>query len=191
MRTPAQIAGHPIHPMLVSIPIGLWVFSLVCDIVARSSSQPETWSTVALYTMVGGIVGALLAALPGLVDLLSLKDRAIRKTALTHMAINLTVVALYAFNAWTRVSDPASAGMTFGLSVIAIALLLVSGWLGGKMVYQAGVAVHTGEEAAATPADAWTPNRAPSSRNSAGSGMPRMGDRAMASDRSPPETDRS
>ena len=190
MRTPAQIAGHPIHPMLVSIPIGLWVFSLVCDIASRSSAQPETWSTVALYTMVGGIVGALLAALPGLVDLLSLKDRAIRKTALTHMAINLTVVALYAFNAWTRMSDPASAGMAFALSLLGIALLLVSGWLGGKMVYQAGVAVHT-EEAAASAADPWTPNRAPSMRSTASSGMPRMGDRAMASDRTPPDTDRS
>ena len=180
MRTPAQIAGHPIHPMLVTIPIGLWVFSLVCDLIARNSAQPETWSTVALYTMVGGIVGALLAALPGLVDLLSLRDRAIRKTALTHMGINLTVVALYAINAWMRANGSASAGMALGLSVLAIALLLVSGWLGGKMVYEAGVAVHTENEPAATSPDAWRANRAPTGR--ATGGMPRMGERAMAND---------
>ena len=152
MRTPANIAGHPIHPMLVTIPIGLWIFSLVADIVAMRSAAPETWSTVALYTLIGGIVGALVAALPGLIDLLSLQDRAIKKTALVHMTINLTVVALYAFNAWLRLGNPGiTGGIPFGLSVLAVAMLAVSGWLGGKMVYLAGVGVSTGEAAGATP----------------------------------------
>jgi uncharacterized membrane protein len=142
MRTPANIAGHPIHPMLVTIPIGLWVFSLVCDLVALRSAEPATWNVVALYAMVGGIVGALVAALPGLVDMLSLRDGAIRKTALVHMAINLTVVALYAVNAWLRSGQEATAGGTpFVLSLVAVAMLAVSGWLGGKMVYLAGVGV--------------------------------------------------
>ena len=142
MRTPANIAGHPIHPMLVTIPIGLWVFSLVCDLVALRSAEPQTWNVVALYAMVGGIVGALVAALPGLVDLLSLRDAAIRKTALAHMAINLTVVALYAVNAWLRAGQEATAGGTpFILSLAAVAMLAVSGWLGGKMVYLARVGV--------------------------------------------------
>jgi uncharacterized membrane protein len=142
MRTPANIAGHPIHPMLVTIPIGLWVFSLVCDLVALRSADPETWNVVALYAMVGGIVGALAAALPGLVDMLSLRDKAIRKTALVHMAINLTVVALYVVNAWLRAGPEATAGGTpFILSLAAVAMLAVSGWLGGKMVYLAGVGV--------------------------------------------------
>jgi uncharacterized membrane protein len=149
MRTPANIAGHPIHPMLVTIPIGLWIFSLIADIVAMRSATPDTWSLVALYTLVGGIVGALVAALPGLIDLLSLQDRAIKKTALVHMTINLTVVALYVFNAWLRFGNPGiTGGIPFGLSVLAVALLSVSGWLGGKMVYLAGVGVSTGDAAA-------------------------------------------
>ena len=135
MRTPANIAGHPIHPMLVALPIGLWVFSLACDIAAHFSASPAVWKTVALYTIVGGIVGALLAAIFGLIDLLSLPPD-IRKTALIHMTINLVVVALYVINAWMRMSSP-DAGLG------AILLLLVSGWLGGKMVYKYGVAVDT------------------------------------------------
>ena len=103
MRTPAQIAGHPIHPMLVTLPIGMWVFSLVADLIALRSAAPETWHAAALYTMIGGIIGALLAALPGLVDLLSLRDPAIKSTALKHMGLNLTIVALYVINAWTRI----------------------------------------------------------------------------------------
>lgn len=151
MRTPANIAGHPIHPMLVTIPIGLWVFSLVCDLVALRSADPGTWNTVALYALIGGIVGALAAAVPGLVDLLSLRDKSIKKTALIHMGINLTVVAIYVVNAWLRTGQEATAGGTpFILSLITVAMLVVSGWLGGKMVYLAGVGVSP-EASAPTP----------------------------------------
>jgi uncharacterized membrane protein len=55
-----------------------------------AAGNQQTWALVAFYSMVGGIIGALAAALPGLIDLLSLKDAAIRKTALIHMSINLT-----------------------------------------------------------------------------------------------------
>ena len=140
MRTPANVAGHPIHPMLVTIPIGLWIFSLVCDLIAMRSADPATWNVVALYALIGGIVGALAAAVPGLIDLMSLRDPAIKKTGLVHMSINLTVVALYVVNAWLRFND-AQGNLPLILSVVAVAMLAVSGWLGGKMVYLAGVGV--------------------------------------------------
>ena len=82
--------------------------------------------------------------------MLSLKDAAIKKTALTHMGINLTVVALYVVNAYLRNADPQNAGLPFALSVVAILMLLVSGWLGGKMVYMAGVGVTATEGSEAT-----------------------------------------
>jgi uncharacterized membrane protein len=145
MRTPASIAGHPIHPMLVPIPIGLWIFSLVCDLIHAGGSANPAWPTVALYCMGGGIVGALLAALPGLVDLLSLPAGP-RSTAIKHMAINLTVVALYAINIWMRLQSPASPGKLVWLSLISVGLLAVSGWLGGKMVFEHGIAVDTPPE---------------------------------------------
>ena len=114
MRTPASIAGHPIHPMLVPIPIGLWIFSLTCDLVHAGGSGDPAWATVALYTMGGGIVGALLAALPGLIDLLSLPPGP-RKAAIAHMTINLTVVALYAVNLWLRLP---ALGLALGLRAL-------------------------------------------------------------------------
>jgi len=146
MRTPASIAGHPIHPMLVPLPIGMWVLSLACDIIAAFAADPTSWKTVALYAMIGGIIGALLAAVFGLIDLLSLPAR-IRSTALAHMGINLTIVVLFVIDAWLRLSgsDPV------WLSVVAILLLLVSGWLGGKMVYRLGVAVDTESAGVDTP----------------------------------------
>ena len=140
MRTPASIAGHPIHPMLVPIPIGLWIFSLVCDLIHAGGSSNPAWTTVALYTMGGGIVGALAAAIFGFVDVLSVPPGP-RKTGLTHMAINLVIVVLYVINLWLRLRTPESPGNLIWLSVIAIALLVISGWLGGKMVYVHGIAV--------------------------------------------------
>ena len=143
MRTPANISGHPIHPMLVTLPIGLWVFSFVCDLIFAFGSGAVIWKTVAIYTMVGGLIGALAAAIPGLIDLLSLPPEP-KRTALAHMAVNLTVVALYAINIWMRWPAPdfgAGAPLPVWLSTIAIGLLLISGWLGGKLVYLGGVAV--------------------------------------------------
>jgi uncharacterized membrane protein len=188
MRTPAQIGGHPIHPMLVTIPIGLWIFSLVCDFIAMRSGTPGNWATASLYAMVGGILGALAAAVFGLVDLLSLRKTPTFPTGLKHMALNLTIVVLYVINAWTRwqTTDAAPDGTSLVLSIVAIALLLVSGWLGGKMVYERGVGVHA-DEMGASDSAAW--NRSASARTGSMAAGTRA-DRAMASDLDRPGRDR-
>ena len=148
MRTPASIAGHPIHPMLVPIAIGGFILSFIFDIVCMTTGAREPWATVAYYTMIGGFVGALCAALPGLVDLLSLQGYT-RKIGLMHMGLNLTVVAIYACNIWMR-HGGVETSTPFVLSALALGLLVISGWLGGKMVYEAGVGVDTAG-AASTP----------------------------------------
>ena len=140
MRTPANIARHPIHPMLVAIPIGLWIFSLICDLVYRFGGGNPNWQVVAWYTLVGGILGALVAAVPGFIDMLSL-PWATKRIALIHMSINLTVVALYVVNAYIRKCSGGVSDATIWLSVISVGMLAASGWLGGKMVYVHGVAV--------------------------------------------------
>lgn len=139
MHTPAQIRRHPLHPILVAIPIGLWVFSFACDLAYLWGEGNSNWSMVAFYTMMGGVIGALIAAVPGAIDMISLPD-ALKRTAITHMAINLSVVILYLINAWMRLSG-VSEVLPVCLSALSVALLGVSGWLGGKMVYEHGVAV--------------------------------------------------
>jgi uncharacterized membrane protein len=134
----ASIAGHPIHPMLVTLPIGLWVFSLVCDLVWRSTGDPQ-WQTTAYLTLGGGIIGALLAAVPGLIDLLTLREGAERRTGITHMSLNLAIVAIQAVNFWMRSQPDHSEGTAIVLSVVAVAALAVSGWLGGHLVHVMGV----------------------------------------------------
>lgn len=190
MRTPAQIAGHPIHPMLVALPIGMWVFSLVADFIGLRSGAPDTWHAAALYTMVGGVIGALLAAVFGFIDVMSLRELHTRRIGFTHMTINLVIVALYIINAWTRVHSSVSPTVSLWLSIIAIALLLVSGWLGGHMVYKHGVAVHAADTAPSTDrpfADRSSWSRNPSS-GAARDGV--YGERAMAADSERPSRER-
>ena len=147
MRTPASIAKHPIHPMLVVFPIGLWISSLICDLIGLSVATSAVWFTLALYAMGGGLIGALAAAVPGLVDLFYYKGGAapVKSIALTHMTINLTAVALYAVNVWLRVSRPEHLELPIILSVIGVCMIAVSGWLGGQMVHVYGVSVEVRE----------------------------------------------
>jgi uncharacterized membrane protein len=142
METPASVRKHPIHPMLVGIPIGLWVFSFVCDLIALGL-QDQTASVVAFYAMVGGVVGALCAAVPGIIDFMSLKENTkAKRIALWHMGINIAVITMFAVNIGMRVPDIATPPhFAIGLSGIAIALLAVSGWLGGELVHILGISV--------------------------------------------------
>jgi len=141
MASPASIAKHPIHPVLVALPIGLWIFSLVSDVIYVMEWGGVIWNDVAFYTMAGGLVGALLAAVPGLIDLLAMSSGKVKTIGIWHMCINLLVVALFAINLWLRYQSAAGAAPPVWLSVIGVVLLGVSGWLGGEMVYVHGVAV--------------------------------------------------
>jgi uncharacterized membrane protein len=143
-QTRARIARHPIHPMLVVFPIGLWVTALVFDVVYAFTGNP-LWRTLAFWNLVGGIVGALAAAVPGLIDYSEMTGRA-RRIANWHMALNLGVTALFVVNVLLRTTwgsrfIDGNSWIPLALSVIGNAVLGVSGWLGGEMVYVERVGV--------------------------------------------------
>jgi uncharacterized membrane protein len=147
MNTPASVRDHPIHAMLIVFPIALWIFSLVSDIIYHAGSQNTLWKAVAFYSMAGGIVGALMAAIPGFIDYLSLPAGRVKKIATTHMVLNLIVTAVFIFSLGIRYSAMPSSDM-FGvaLSIVGIAVLFVSGWLGGALVYEHRVGVSSPRE---------------------------------------------
>jgi uncharacterized membrane protein len=147
MSTPASIAKHPVHPMLVVFPIGLWIFSFISDLIFIFGGRPE-WNDVAFYTMAGGLVGALAAAVPGFFDMFSISDPKVGKIARNHMILNLIAVAIFAVNLYLRTSlAPGSSLLPMLLSLIGIGLVGVSGWLGGEMVYVHGVGTESQSKA--------------------------------------------
>jgi uncharacterized membrane protein len=148
MATPASIAKHPIHPMLVPFPIGLWIFSLICDLVYAFDWGGPFWKDMAFISMAGGIIGALLAAVPGYLDYRSLTAPNVQRIAQWHLGINLSLVVVFALNMWLRMSDEMGRALPVLLSFVGVAMLGVSGWLGGELVYVRGVAVESQESIA-------------------------------------------
>lgn len=140
MSTAASIAKHPLHPMLVVFPIGLWIFSLIADFIFLLGGDVG-WNDVVFYTIAGGLVGALVAAVPGLFDMFSISDPKVGKIAWNHMILNLIAVAIFALNFYLRIGNTAGATLPILLSVTGVLFIAVSGWLGGELVYVHGMGV--------------------------------------------------
>jgi uncharacterized membrane protein len=134
--------------MLVVFPIGLFVVAFLCDIALITTGN-SVYGTVAYYTIAAGIIGALLAAVPGFIDYASLRGPRLRSIGTWHMILNLSVVVLFAINFYLRTQSGleltgGSTTIPATLSVIGVILLGISGWLGGEMVYVHGVGVEPG-----------------------------------------------
>ena len=149
METRATVAEHPVHPMLIPFPIALWIFSLASDLISLFGFGGPVWKDIALYTMVGGIVGGVAAAIPGYVDYRSLSDPVIARVAQMHMIINVALIILFTIDAGLRILNGNEALLPVFLSVLGVAGLGVSGWLGGELVYVQGVAVQPDRESPA------------------------------------------
>jgi uncharacterized membrane protein len=138
--------GHPFHPILVTVPIGAWISSLVFDIASHRIADPMFLTEGSVWLIAIGIIGALAAAMVGFLDLFAIPPgtRA-HRTALVHMSLNLTVTGAYAANfLWRRTTYDDSSVVAFGplmLSAVSLVVLAASGYLGGKLAYRFGVRV--------------------------------------------------
>jgi uncharacterized membrane protein len=146
MESRAKLFGHPIHPMLVVVPLGLFIFVLVCDVAYILTRRPE-FAVVAYWDIAGGIIGGLLAAVFGAIDWLAIPGGTRAKAiGVWHGLGNVLVVALFAVNWLVRsnvpgfVPSPTAIALTFA----AVALGAVTAWLGGELVDRLGVGVDEG-----------------------------------------------
>lgn len=136
--------GHPFHPVLVAVPIGAWVASVVFDLVALISTDEAVFAEGAYWLIGIGVVGALLAAVFGLIDLLAIpRGTKVFRTGLTHMTLNLIVVALFVISFAIRAGQGSEEASVAGfvLSLFGVGILGASGWLGGQLAYHYGVRV--------------------------------------------------
>jgi uncharacterized membrane protein len=142
METPATVKHHPLHPLMITLPIGMFTLSLIADIIFLATGQQRgVWRDFAVYAIIAGIIFALLAAIPGIIDWFSLKGAEVQRTANYHAILNLIVLCLFGGTLAWRLNDATHAVGQFLLSLLAIIVLCVGGWLGGTLVHEYRVAV--------------------------------------------------
>jgi len=128
--------------MLIPFPIAFFVGTFVCDLVYWQMSNPA-WAAATLWLLGAGLVMAALAAVMRLIDVFG--DQQIRRlsTVWWHAGANVLLVLIEFFNLFIRYRDGSAAIIPNGLllSLIAVLLLLYSGWKGGELVFRGHVGV--------------------------------------------------
>ncbi len=155
MARPAQVAGapaqalgdalhgtgfgHPVHPMVVTVPIGAWTLAVALDLLARlgfARRRPADRTSRTAIRL--GAVGAVAATATGLADWQHLNERA-RRVGLVHAAVNGTALALMLLSLGLRGRGRQGAGQL--ASAAGWASMAVGGYLGGHLVYRQRVGV--------------------------------------------------
>jgi uncharacterized membrane protein len=137
LRSTAQVGGHPIHPMLVPVPIVCFIGALVTDIVYSVTAE-MMWANFSAWLLIVGIVFGVLAAIAGLIDFAG--NRLVRQQmpAWPHLIGNALVLILAFFNALIHTRDAWTSVWPVGLilSIVTVLILSITGWLGWSMVYR-------------------------------------------------------
>ena len=141
MKTKASFGGGPIHPMLVHYPIALWTTSVITDAIFYFNRN-SSLVLISKYLIAAGIVGALLAALPGIVDWAGIGDPVAKKTGTLHLVLSVSALILFCASLYLRMKNYGAPLVGFHLKVPFV--ISVAGWLdmaiaaslGGKLVYE-------------------------------------------------------
>ncbi len=143
MESRIKLLGHPVHPMLIVLPLGLFSIAVLFDVVYLVTGD-ATFAEVAFWNISLGIVGGLLAAVFGAIDWLAIPGgtRA-KRIGLWHGGGNVAIVALFLVSWVLRLPDHSYAPniVPFVLGLVAVVAALVTAWLGGELVYRLRVAV--------------------------------------------------
>ncbi len=143
MDSRLKIAGHAVHPMLIPLPLGMFVGTLIFDIVYLVTDDPQH-ATVSYFMAVLGTVGGVAAAATGAVDYLNIpKGTRAKRVGTVHAIGNDIVIALFALSAFLRyrADDYDASALALTLTFAGATIALVTGWLGGELVERLGVGV--------------------------------------------------
>jgi uncharacterized membrane protein len=146
MKSKAAIGNHPVHPMLVPIPIGAFFLAFVGDILHAATPDDPFWYDLS-FTCIGiGLIVGVLAAVFGAIDYLALPMSAKAfRLATWHAVLNALALASFAATFIVRKHGEASEGPlwtgAFALLLCGFALLIAAGWLGGKLAFEHRVGV--------------------------------------------------
>jgi uncharacterized membrane protein len=134
MQTRLNISGHPVHPLMMTLPLGLIVCAVLFDLGALLGLG--YLGQVGYWTLVAGLFAAILAVGAGLIDLWDVPAGAGKRRVVAYELVNLGMIALFAIVCLGRVEDQAGAP-TAGIFLVELLALSIGGygaWLGASMV---------------------------------------------------------
>jgi uncharacterized membrane protein len=137
----STLAGHPLHPMLVTAPSALLPFAAILDAMHNATGNDD-YAKAAYYSLTGALVGGAAAAVAGAMDYLTIeRDTDVKRTANVHAMLNGGIMAATAANVLMRRDQHNHRGGSLALSALCAFGVIVSGWFGGRMVYEQGMRV--------------------------------------------------
>lgn len=140
MRSKFALAGHPIHPILVSVPIGLFLWVLVADVVYLARDREPLWYDMSYWAAVAGTIGAVVAAVFGIGDYFAVARKSdARDIATAHGVMNIMLIVLFGGSVWLMQDDASRAGRSswvLGLHAVGVAIMAFTGWLGGELSFR-------------------------------------------------------
>ena len=131
--------GHPLHPVLTDIPLGLWTITVLFDIIYLFN-RSAVWFDASELTIFVAILVALATAVTGFTDWNETYGRE-RRVGVAHGLINTVVVLIYIASLLIRWTGGTVVGAII-LSFIGYALLLSAAYLGGELVFSIGTGVN-------------------------------------------------
>lgn len=148
------IVGHPIHPVLIHIPVGALV-GLVATDLAYLWTGDFFWARAGLWLAGVGALGGWLSGTVGLIDLLIVPRIRRLIAAWCHAILAVMLLSLASLNWSLRVGEPTAAIWPWGvyLSLLTSGLIALTGFLGGKLVYEYAVGVDIDEAQRKHPAE--------------------------------------
>lgn len=137
---------HPLHPAIVHVPIALWTGALLFDILSLGGIGGNALVRTSFWGIALGLASTLLVVPSGIAEWTQIRrEKPAWKLALWHMMLNVAVVLVLAASLGLRTGSAYDADrvplLPFLLNIIANAVLLVSGYIGGRMVYEHGIGV--------------------------------------------------
>jgi nitrite reductase/ring-hydroxylating ferredoxin subunit/uncharacterized membrane protein len=143
MQSRAQIKSHPIHPMLVVVPLGLFLGSWIFDLIGKATNNELLWAA-SYYCAIAGIIGGFCAAIPGVIDWATVVPprSSGKKRGLLHGSLNVLGLAgfiIIAVHRYSAIAEPGA--FELGLMTVCIGIFVVSGWLGGTLSYRNQIGV--------------------------------------------------
>src|SRR5215210_9084063 len=96
MESKFKVLGHGAHPILIVFPLGLLSTAVIFDVIYLATGS-EGWTTISFWLIAGGVIGGLVAAVPGLIDwwtVIPSNTRA-KSVGLIHGIGNVIVVVLF------------------------------------------------------------------------------------------------